>query len=273
VKAVISAVSHVQAAAIDIPGKLCRHLRRADDFIRLGVASVYESFDRKFDHKFNWETDVVGESSERCGLIVGTAFGPMQTNFDVLDQIVNEEQTSPTLFSHSVFNAANSYLSCIFNLWGSALTLTDFAYPFFQALQQGWLAINSGLLDRCFVLQIETYSKLLDDTCKRSDHPFASSWPAGSVSWLLERDDSNANGCVIESLNVEVEPVSGSAYIRCEEFLAHNGHDMVINDPLGSAATFTQIIKQASNSSLHDCQITAQYGTVKLVLSYRLSDK
>jgi hypothetical protein len=87
------------------------------------------------------------------------------------------------------------------------------------------------------------------------------------VFWLLERDDSGANGCVIESLNVEVKPVSGSAYIRCEELLAHNGHDMVINDPLGSAATLTQLIKQASNGSLHDCQITALYGTVKLLLS------
>lgn len=260
-KAVISAVSHVQAAAMDIPAELCRQLRRADDFIRLGVVSVYESFDREFD----LETNIVKESPEKCGLIVGTAFGPMQTNFDVLDQIINEEQTSPTLFSHSVFNAANSYLTRIFNLWGRALTLTDFAYPFFQALQQGCLAISSGLFDRCFVLQIETYSKLLDDTCKH--YQVESSWPTGSVFWLLERNDSNADGCVIELLNVEVEPVSGSAYIRREELLEHNGHAIVINDPLGSAATLTQIIKQASSGSLHDCQITAPYGTVKLVLN------
>ncbi len=42
---------------------------------------------------------------------------------EVLDQVVNREQTSPTLFSHSVFNAASGYVARIFQLHGCALGL------------------------------------------------------------------------------------------------------------------------------------------------------
>ena len=162
-----------------IPKLFAPKLRRADDFIRLGVAAaagVYQETETNSDY-----------SHDRSGLVVGSCFGTMQTNFDVLELITSNQQTSPTLFSHSVFNAATGYISAILGIRGFGQTFTDFCWPFFHSLREGWLAINSGVLDRCFVLQIETYSALLEDG--RSSHTLeeVASWPPGAVCWCLEK--------------------------------------------------------------------------------------
>lgn len=258
-KVVVARANHIRNADMDVPAELLRHLRRADDFIRLAVLSAFQSFDQR--------TEIPWESPERCGLILGTSFGPMQTNFDVLDQIVSGEQTSPTLFSHSVFNAAVGYLCRIFNLRGSALTLTDFAYPFFQALQQGALAITSGQLDRCLVLQVETYSELLHDARMRIYQGEAAIWPVGSVCWLLEREDiCTSSGCIVDSLNIEAEAVGGEAYLGCDGLLTQNGQNTPLSDPMSGADALTEIINQRENASCCDCRLTTSYGTVELSL-------
>ena len=147
------------------------------------------------------------------GLVLGTAFGPMQTNFDVLDQVVQQEQTSPTLFSHSVFNAAAGYLSRIFRLQGSAITVTDFAFPFFQALQQGSIAVASGRLDSCLILQVETYSDILADARTRIIGSDAAPWQAGAVAWLLTRENGKHE---IAAIDVQLQPSDGiNLYFDC----------------------------------------------------------
>jgi len=264
VKAVVAIAKHVSNADIDLPFELLSHMRRADDFIRLAVLSAFQAFDQRIE--------IPWESPERCGLILGTSFGPMQTNFDVLDLIVKGEQTSPTLFSHSVFNAAAGYLSRIFNLRGSALTLTDFAYPFFQALQQGCLAITSGQLERCLVLQVETYSELLQDARVRIYHKEAAGWPAGSVCWLLEREGiCTSGGCIVDLLTIEGEAVEGGAYLGCDGLLTQNGQNIPMSDPLGAAVALTGIINKRENASCYDCRLTSSYGAVELSLRIQKS--
>lgn len=258
-KAVIASANHIRGIDMDIPPELFRHLRRADDFIRLAVLSAYQACGQRIE--MPWEVP------ERCGLILGTSFGPMQTNFDVLDMVVNEEQTSPTIFSHSVFNAAVGYLCRIFNVRGSALTLTDFAYPFFQALQQGCLAITSGQLDRFLVLQVETYSELLHDARLKNHHEKAALWPAGCVCWLLEREDvCIGNRRKVDMINIEGETSGKRVYLDCDGLLTWNGHTIHMTDPINAAATLTEIINQKDTVSCYDCRLTSSYGTVELSL-------
>ena len=147
-----------------LPSRFAGELRRADAFVRLAVGAAHTALDKALPRSLR---------SGRCGLVLGTAFGPMQSNFDFVDQVLYEEQGSPTLFSHSVFNTAAGFLSRIFGFSGGALTLTDFAFPFFQALQQGWMMIDSGWLEACLVLQVETYSALLADAQLRLGFPGA----------------------------------------------------------------------------------------------------
>lgn len=85
---------------------------------------------------------------DRTGLIVATALGPHVATFRFLDDLVafNPGEVSPTLFSHSVHNAAASYLSLLAGLRGPTLTLTRFSFAFHEALglAQAWLE-----QDRC----------------------------------------------------------------------------------------------------------------------------
>ena len=156
----------------ETPPHLSRELRRADPFIRYGVLAAHEILGNIITgHEFD---------AQNFGLFMGSAYGPMETNFDVLDQVVNREQTSPTLFSHSVFNAASGYLARIFQLHGCALAISDFGFPFFRALQQAILSIENGQLSGCLVLQIETFSTLLNDSRKTFFQDEICQWHPGA---------------------------------------------------------------------------------------------
>jgi hypothetical protein len=235
-----------------IPARLIKELRRADIFISLAVQAGYKA---------------LGESayiprSEIHGLVLGTAFGPMQTNFDVLDQVVYDQQTSPTLFSHSVFNAAAGYLSRIFALQGSALTITDFAFPFFLALNQGILAISSGEMDSCLVLQVETYSDLYIATRARIIGKDVSPWPIGAVAWLLSKDNGE-RAPMINTIEVNLHPASPSDYIIYNHKITSTTHFLTVSDPLGSAMAITKNIEDGLQGE-ESFYIDAPYGNVKL---------
>jgi hypothetical protein len=236
----------------DIPPTLTRELRRADEFITLAVQAGCAVLGN--------ESSVLPRSG--ChGLVLGTAFGPMQTNFDVLDQIVHNEQPSPTLFSHSVFNAAAGYLSRIFRLQGSVLTLTDFAFPFFQALQQGSMAIASGRLDTCLVLQVETYSDLLVDARARIIGSDSSRWQAGAVAWLLA-GTSGKCGKEIAEIDVQLRPSAGSHHLSIAERLTAGAHSLSLTDPLASAAAVTRLLAEAHRKE-QNFHISASYGDIE----------
>jgi hypothetical protein len=242
---------------IETPQELLRQLRRADDFIRLGVVAGYKTI-RPVQQEH-------GLPAESCGLILGTAFGPMETNFEVLDQVITEQPTSPILFSHSVFNATAGYMATSFGLEGCALTVTDFKFPFFRALEQGYLAISSGRLDYCLVLQVETYSNLLQDV-KNGDSAENEPWLPGVVCWLLEKEDEKSDKHYrIESLVIESKQNESFDPLRFYEKVSMNSTSVDAADPLSSSAYITRKIEDMDESCL-DCRIEAPYGTVKLFL-------
>jgi hypothetical protein len=251
-KVFIAETAYIQPG-IDVPATLARELRRAEGFISLAVQAGYAVLGK--------ELSTIPRSGSH-GLILGTAFGPMQTNFDVLDQVVLQEHTSPTLFSHSVFNAAAGYLSRIFRLQGSALTVTDFAFPFFQALQQGSMAVASGRLDTCLVLQVETYSDLLADARARIIGKDIARWPVGAVAWLLSRDNGK-HGKEISAIDVRLQPSAGSNYIMIDERLTCNTQDLTVADPLGSAVAVTGFIAETLKEE-QTFRISASYGHIEL---------
>lgn len=243
---------------LETPQKLFRQLRRADDFIRLGVVAGYQCIGHV------QEVDAL--PAESRGLILGTAFGPMETNFEVLEQVITDQPASPILFSHSVFNATAGYLATTFGIKGCALTVTDFAFPFFRALEQGYLAIISGRLESCLVLQVETYSKLLQDG--QNIHGSEKTlWEPGVVCWLLENgDDNTSQRYYIESLAIESKINESREYQRAQEQMTINSIKAVATDPLGSAVFITREIEKQQNEPCIDCRIEASSGTVTLRL-------
>jgi len=200
-------------------------------------------------------------------MIIGTAYGTMQTNFDVLDAVVFGLQTSPTLFSHSVFNAAAGYASAVLNLRGCALTITDFVFPFFRALQEGCLAIEAGRLTRCLVFQIETYSELLDFARKKETVEPAA-WNAGAVCWLLEKGTVGKNPLAridkIVITDAGYDPADSLHY--CEQ-VQFDGNTSIGRDPLAVPQLISRAVLEGGAQRIREYKAEGSWGKVLLYLS------
>ncbi len=250
---IIDAV-HIPALPDTPSARFSRQLRRADDFIRLAVAAAEQLLD---EHVLPPGPDPA------TGIVLGTAFGPMQTNFEVLGLIIDQNQTSPTLFSHSVFNSAAGYLARLFNIQGAGSTLTDFSWPFFQALAAGQSAIDSGRVRRCLVLQVETYSELLLEARQRICGS-TSPWSPGATAWLL--GNGPAPGARhLDQLEIHACPAPSTDLLTREEHLRIGETSSSLTHPLAAAAGLTELLRRPHMEKT-TCILSASYGKVTLIL-------
>lgn len=253
---------------LEVAGDLAGKLRRADDFIRLAVVSAFHVLGECKGR----EAESGGENGlSECGIVLATGFGTMQTNFDVLEQVVSGQQPSPTLFSHSVFNSGAGYLSSIFSICGPAVTLTDFTFSFYRALQEGFMAIRSGRLRKCLVLQVETYSDLLQD--RRLFHAGGgkkkSVWEPGVICWLLEANRPTANHFIhpvvaIEGITISDRSCEADSLLRFEEVVDTGTQSRIVYDPLASPMVIDEILRDIHKGGEFSCTVRGQWGQVEL---------
>jgi hypothetical protein len=242
----VVATSTLHLADLVIPEHLHRDLRRAEEFIKLAVLASYQ-----VTHT------VPAVNGLRTGIYLGTSFGPMECNFSVLNDLVMAEPISPTLFSHSVFNAASGYIARICKIYGPALTLTSYGWPFFVALQAAWQAIHANNLDHALVLQVETYSSLLNDARSAMLPSPAPSWPAGVTAWLLGRNGP----CHLDHILVAEKPCFPEARLsRRETNLKTEDHH-----PMAAVEELTTLI--ANRNFPQIWRQEAAYGRVELRLT------
>lgn len=172
--------------------------RRADRFTRMAVLAACDAVE---DSGLG-----TGLDRGRLGVIVGTALGPHVTTFSFLDGILDfgDAAVSPTAFSHSVHNAAASYIAMTLDVRGPTLTLTRFHFAFHQALlvAQGWLATRRcdavlvGVVDELGAVMQHVCARLLRPAADGRIKPLAfaaqpESVPGeGGVFFLLTRDDA-----------------------------------------------------------------------------------
>jgi 3-oxoacyl-[acyl-carrier-protein] synthase II len=157
-----------------------------------------------------------GIDRARLGVIVSTAFGPHATTFGFLDGILDfgDSAVSPTAFSHSVHNAAASYIAMTLDARGPTLTLTSFHFVFHQALTlaRSWLterrcdAVLVGATDELGAVMHHVCGRLLRPAADGRIKPFAfSPQPEavpgeGSAFFLLTREQAGkAYGRVAET--------------------------------------------------------------------------
>ncbi|MCD4781873.1 MAG: beta-ketoacyl synthase chain length factor [Candidatus Omnitrophica bacterium] len=182
--------------------------RRADRFCRMAVLAAWDALA---------DSGIKIREEEKLGVIVATAFGPHKTTFNFLDNILDygDAAVSPTIFSHSVHNAAASYITSALNTQGPVSTLTDFCFPFHEALRLAEAWINQG---RCQYVLIGTVDELspameyiCDQKCDINEEgkmkPFEFSDKAqtvpgeGSVFFLLSKNEENTKYCRIKRKN------------------------------------------------------------------------
>ncbi len=118
---------------------LPRSMRRADRFSRIATLAALDAVEQSGQPL---------QDASRTGIVFATSLGPHVTTFEFLEEILayGDAGSSPTKFSHSVHNAAVSYITKALQITGPALTITQFNNSFAQALHlaQAWLAN-----DRC----------------------------------------------------------------------------------------------------------------------------
>jgi 3-oxoacyl-[acyl-carrier-protein] synthase II len=195
--------------------------RRADRFARMSVLAAADALQ---DSGLG-----TGLDKARLGVIMSTAFGPHVTTFSFLDGILDfgDAAVSPTAFSHSVHNAAASYIAMTLEARGPTLTLTHFDFAFHQAivLAQAWLerdrcdAVLVGATDELGVVLQYVCSRMLKPATDGKIKPFAfSATPEvvpgeGSVFFMMTRETSASRyGRVVDvSWNAALPATSGGA--------------------------------------------------------------
>ena len=140
---------------VDNPAGLkIKGARRADKFAKMAVKACLD---------IPLEASLP-EGDPETGVIVSTRFGPHATTFKFLDGMLDHSDTrvSPTTFSHSVHNAAASYITTILGIQGPATTLTCFDDPLGRALElaEDWLVLEH--VGQVYVCHVEERSAPFD---------------------------------------------------------------------------------------------------------------
>ncbi len=189
--------------------------RRADKFSKMAVLAAMDALqdsDLKIDKK-----------KFSLGIIVASAFGPHVTTFRFLDDILDygEANVSPTLFSHSVHNAAASYIASVLDSQGPTITCTQFSLSFQQALilSKAWLHegrceyVLVGSVDECGTVMEYICSQKLKMAHDGKIKPFTFSarpWAVpgeGSVFFLVSRDKALKKYCQIEEITLGCQAI------------------------------------------------------------------
>jgi 3-oxoacyl-[acyl-carrier-protein] synthase II len=188
--------------------------RRADKFSKMAILAAYDAL----------KDGGIKVDKKSLGIIVATGFGPHATTYHFLDDILDygDRNVSPTSFSHSVHNAAASYVA-------STITLTQFAFSFQQALVLAKSWLKEGRCKYVLVGAVDELSKTMEYIFDRKLRvaedgrikPFLFSQNSeavageGAVFFLVTNADTGKRYCQFEEVyfNKEVYPDLPDIYI------------------------------------------------------------
>lgn len=121
---------------------LCRKyaLRRPDRLTQMALAAAERL-----------GADLAGNDT---ALLTVTSYGPASTTGGVLDDILDypEEEILPTGFSHSVVNAAASYLGTAYHIHGPTFAVVGFEDPFCEAVDLAQVLLSARVCRRVLIV-------------------------------------------------------------------------------------------------------------------------
>ncbi len=129
--------------------RLPRQMRRADRFAKLAAIAAGDALS---DAQLTEQDKLTN-----CGVLLASAFGPHQTTFAFLDDLLDypENEISPTKFSHSVHNAAASYIAMLYGLKAISVTVTGFNNIWFNALGMAENLLNQDSISQILLLGVD----------------------------------------------------------------------------------------------------------------------
>ena len=156
---------------------LCRKyaLRRPDRLTQLALAAAERL-----------GADLGGNDT---ALLTVTSYGPASTTCRVLDDILDypEEEILPTGFSHSVVNAAASYLGAAHHIHGPTFAVVGFEDPFCEAVDLAQVLLSARVCRRVLIVAADETSLTSQaaERLRRSGAPLRSE---GACALLLSSD-------------------------------------------------------------------------------------
>jgi hypothetical protein len=262
----ISSIQVVSSDNIELPPKLARSLRRADGLTKNVVCAAAAAFQ---------DAKRIAVKSEKIGIFFGTSLGPLETNFRFLDTLLEDGEglASPTLFSHSVHNAAPGYLARIFKIYGPSFALTSYAWPFLTALRQAVLSISSGVIARAVVVTGEMGSPLMYNAANRMTDGGDCHRAQGAVAWVIDAcpAQNTLPPLIIRNIEIDEQPCDAAGFLlRTGEKLILNGRaEKCPPAPLAYAFSISSFLKErlvAGEREDFSCTIKAPFGQAELQL-------
>ena len=163
---------------------VCRKyaMRRIDRLTQLAVVTA----DKLAEHL---------DPREETALITVTSYGPMATSCKVLDDILDfpENQILPTGFSHSVVNAAASYIGAALKLHGPTFAIAGFEDPFREGVKLAKSLLTGGRCSKVMLVALDEENIIRDaaEPLRKSGIPLRAE---GSCGLLLTLDPAQ-NRC------------------------------------------------------------------------------
>ena len=134
-------------------------------------------------------------------LLTVTSYGPASTTCRVLDDILDypEEEILPTGFSHSVINAAASYLGAAHHIHGPTFAVVGFEDPFYEAIDLARTLLSARACRRVLIVASdeESLTSQASERLRRTGKPMR---VEGGCALLLCSDPAeNRRGALVPS--------------------------------------------------------------------------
>jgi 3-oxoacyl-[acyl-carrier-protein] synthase II len=127
-------------------------LRRMNNLSRFGVAAARLAI-----------ADLGSDLSSAAGVAIGTAFGPVQTSMDYLQEYVEKGAAlaPPQLFAESVANAPGSHVGIEFGLRGFNITVTQRESSAMAALMYASSQIAKGIVPAAVIGGVDEVNEIV----------------------------------------------------------------------------------------------------------------
>ena len=216
-------------------------LRRMNGLSRLGVAAAKLAIE-----------DSGATVSEATGVAIGTAFGPVQTSVDYMQEYVDKGASlaPPQLFAESVANAPGSHIAIEWGLRGFNITITQRESSALAAAMYASTQLVKGTAAAALIGGVEEANEVLFSVLDRIR---ALAHASGDVDEAARPFDPQRNGLVLGEGGAML--VAGAGVRKPYGWLAGFGIACDPTAPISDWGSDADRVVTAMNAALHDAEI------------------
>lgn len=217
-------------------------MRRMNALSRLGVSAAKLAID-----------DCGVTPGAQTGVAIGTAFGPVQTSIDYMQEYVAKGAAlaPPQLFAESVANAPGSHIAIEWNLRGFNVTITQRESSVLAAAMYAATQVVKGAVDAALIGGVEEANEMLFSVLDRIG---ALAHADGSLEEAARPFDPHRNGFVLGEGGAIL--VAGAGTRKPYGWLAGFGIGRDTTAPVSDWGTDANSVVRAMRAALDDAGVS-----------------